>query len=72
MISQLQPMSPLNEKCVSDCMMLHELTHIDIDSRWMQRRPPEKLSSPACCRRTRLASVFGSWAPEGALRMAKK
>lgn len=29
MITQLQPMSPLNEKCVSDCMMLHELTHID-------------------------------------------
>uniref|UniRef100_UPI00137B1350 RHS repeat domain-containing protein n=1 Tax=Steroidobacter cummioxidans TaxID=1803913 RepID=UPI00137B1350 len=29
MVSQLQPMSPLNEKCVSDCMMLHELTHID-------------------------------------------
>jgi len=29
MITQLQPMSPLNEKCISDCMMLHELKHID-------------------------------------------
>ena len=29
MVTQLQPMSPLNEKCISDCMMLHELTHID-------------------------------------------
>src|SRR5215469_5657792 len=29
LVTQLGPLSPLDEKCLSDCMMLHELKHID-------------------------------------------
>lgn len=28
-VTQLQPLRPLDEKCLGDCLMLHELTHID-------------------------------------------
>jgi RHS repeat-associated protein len=27
--TQLQPLSPLNDKCLSDCMLLHELIHVE-------------------------------------------